>query len=279
MGRSRRGAERREPAARAHHVRVLPVDRGEAVLPHSLRPLGGLPELVVGDLAESALDHRRPHSSGRPILPLGRGAAEPVSLAIRLLRRPGLARGGRPIAPPRGTKSWGVLAYLLLCAHPPSRRELAELLFADADDPLEALRWSLAQLRRSLGEPRSLRGHPPALDLPAGTEVDVHLLTSGRQVAPSSVGPLSAELLEGLSFASSPAFESWPRSCSSRPARPLPPGRSTRRSSGCGARRPRLPSAAITPCGPGRSWRWAPRSSTLCAGATRSSPRCAACRA
>lgn len=132
-----------------------------------------------------------------------------MSLAIRLLGRPELARDGRPAAPPRGTKSWGVLAYLILSAHRPSRRELAGLLFPDADDPLGALRWSLAELRRTLGEPGSLRGDPPALHLPAGTEVDVHLLTSGRRVEPSSLGSLSGELLEGLSFSSSPAFDSW----------------------------------------------------------------------
>ena len=35
---------------------------------------------------------------------------------------------------------------------PPTRSQLASLLFADADDPLRALRWSLAEVRRGLGE-------------------------------------------------------------------------------------------------------------------------------
>ena len=120
-----------------------------------------------------------------------------MTLTIRLLGRPALARDGRPAAPPRGSKSWGVLAYLLLAERPPSRRELAGLLFADADDPLGALRWSLAELRRALGAPGTLRGDPPVLDLPPDPEVDVL-----RE-------PLGGELLDGLSFDASPGFDSW----------------------------------------------------------------------
>jgi DNA-binding SARP family transcriptional activator len=132
-----------------------------------------------------------------------------VSLGIRLLGRPELTREGRPVAPPRGGKSWGLLAYLLLADRPASRRELAELLFPDAGDPLGALRWSLAQLRAALGVREGLRGDPPSLELPPGTEVDVRVLASGTRPEESSLRRLGGELLEGLPFDSCPAFASW----------------------------------------------------------------------
>ena len=42
---------------------------------------------------------------------------------------------------------------------PPAAARLAELLFAEADDPLRALRWSLAEVRRALGDAIG-RGRP-----------------------------------------------------------------------------------------------------------------------
>ena len=51
-------------------------------------------------------------------------------LAIHLLGRPRVERGGAAVPAPRGHKAWGVLAYLLLADRPPSRDELASLLFA-----------------------------------------------------------------------------------------------------------------------------------------------------
>lgn len=73
-----------------------------------------------------------------------------MTALVRLLGAPRFDTGGAPTPPPRGRKSWGLLAYLLLTEHPPSRQRLAALLFPEADDPLGALRWSLADLRRSL---------------------------------------------------------------------------------------------------------------------------------
>ena len=81
-----------------------------------------------------------------------------VTLSIRLLGPPALERDGRSVAAPRGRKAWAVLAYLLLAERPPGRRQLAELLFGDADDPLGALRWTLAELRRALGGAGAVRG-------------------------------------------------------------------------------------------------------------------------
>ena len=67
-------------------------------------------------------------------------------------------RDGRVVVSPRGYKAWAVLAYLVLAERPVARGRLAGLVFGDADDPLGALRWTLAQLRRALGVPDALRG-------------------------------------------------------------------------------------------------------------------------
>jgi DNA-binding SARP family transcriptional activator len=101
---------------------------------------------------------------------------------------------------PRGKKAWGLLGYVLLAERPPSRRRLAELFFADAEDPLGALRWTLAELRRAIGVPEVLSGDPVVALLDDSMVVDVledSMLLSG------------GELLEGVDLDSCPEFESW----------------------------------------------------------------------
>jgi DNA-binding SARP family transcriptional activator len=131
-----------------------------------------------------------------------------VSLSVRLLGKPALARDGDAVAPPRGRKAWALFAYLLLSEHPPPRARLASLLFAEADDPLGALRWSLAELRRALSDPLCLRGDPPLIRLPEDSDVDVLGLLGPNDPIPSSRLD-HGELLEGMSFPDSPAFETW----------------------------------------------------------------------
>lgn len=109
---------------------------------------------------------------------------------------------------PRGQKAWGLLAYLLLSEGVPSRQQLARLLFEDADDPLATLRWNLSELRRLIGD--VLRpGGPPTLNLPPDAYVDVRVLTSGDWLDALRVPGLERELLEGMTFATSPSFEVW----------------------------------------------------------------------
>lgn len=83
----------------------------------------------------------------------------------------------------------------------PSRRRLAELFFADAEDPLGALRWTLAELRRAIGVPEVLTGDPVSAGLDA-TTVDVLQLDDLLLMS-------SGELLEGVELESCPEFESW----------------------------------------------------------------------
>jgi DNA-binding SARP family transcriptional activator len=130
-----------------------------------------------------------------------------VSLAIRLLGKPQIERDGVPVPSPRGRKTWALLAYLLLCERPPPRSRVASLLFSEADDPLGALRWSLSDLRRTLGAADAVAGDPLELRLPPGVPVDVVALTApGDDVA---FRRPEGELLEGMAFPSSPVFESW----------------------------------------------------------------------
>jgi organic hydroperoxide reductase OsmC/OhrA len=107
-----------------------------------------------------------------------------VALTIRQLGPPAIERDGEPAVPPRGRKAWALLAYLLLAERPPGRRHLAELLFGDAEDPLGALRWTLAELRRALGAPALFRGDPVATALGPGPRVDVLALLGRRPTRP-----------------------------------------------------------------------------------------------
>jgi DNA-binding SARP family transcriptional activator len=83
-----------------------------------------------------------------------------MAVEIKLLGSPVVLRDGAPVPPPRGNKSWAVLAYLLLSPVPVSRTRLASLLFSEADDPLGALRWTLNALRKQLTDPAAVRGDP-----------------------------------------------------------------------------------------------------------------------
>lgn len=141
-----------------------------------------------------------------------------MSLAIHLLGAPSVSIDGALRRPRRGKKVWALLAYLLLSGRSATREELGGLLFGEADDPLGALRWNLAELRRLLGLPHQLQGQRPVIVLPPGTFVDVPTLATGTWVAAIELPGLGRELLEGVNVTASPAFEAWlPRRAETRP--------------------------------------------------------------
>lgn len=142
-------------------------------------------------------------------LPGGDTVTVPGPLAIHLLGEPHVISGGARRPAPRGRKAWALLVYLLTTASAPSREWLAELLFSDANDPLNALSWNLSRLRRMLGSEATISGGPVELRLPAGTFIDIRALTTGTWVQALGVPGLGRDLLEGMAFASSPAFETW----------------------------------------------------------------------
>jgi DNA-binding SARP family transcriptional activator len=127
-----------------------------------------------------------------------------VVTRVRLLGPPRIERDGQPCPRPRGQKSWAVLARVALADRPLSRAELAAELFTEADDPLGAVRWCLADLRRCLGDPGFLRGDPVSLP-PGSVWLDVRALRDGTLPA----GDIGGPLIEGVDPRHCPGFETW----------------------------------------------------------------------
>ena len=126
-------------------------------------------------------------------------------LVIRLLGRPRLERDGELIAAPRGTKSWALLARLVRSADPVSRQTLVDELFSEADDPMGALRWTLAELRRRTGLPDAFTGNPLTADLGPDVIIDVAQIARGA----AQDAPPAGRLLEGVDVRDSATFETW----------------------------------------------------------------------
>jgi DNA-binding SARP family transcriptional activator len=132
-----------------------------------------------------------------------------MSITVHLLGRPCIEVPGETAYRFRSQKSWGLLAYLLLTERPPSRSHLCELLFDAADDPLRALRWSLAEIRRGLGEGARLEGDPVVVSMPATATIDVDVVTHGSWRDAVGLPGLGSELLALLTPRGAAGFESW----------------------------------------------------------------------
>jgi DNA-binding SARP family transcriptional activator len=133
-----------------------------------------------------------------------------MSITVHLLGSPVLVRDDVVYAVPRGRKVWALFAYLTLADHQPSRQQLMELLFPDAEDPASALRWNLSELRRLLGGPDTVgSGNTVALRLPVGSVIDVHVLLGGSSTAAVELPGLGRELIEGMNVEASPGFAAW----------------------------------------------------------------------
>jgi DNA-binding SARP family transcriptional activator len=131
-----------------------------------------------------------------------------MGLAVLLLGDPTIERDGTLVPAPAGRKSWALLAYLALAEQPPGRRQVAELLFPDADDPLGSLRWTLSEIRRATGWTQAnLGGDPLVLDLPPGDRVDAADLRRG--IPGSALAATRGRLLADLAFDHLPAFDFW----------------------------------------------------------------------
>ena len=128
-----------------------------------------------------------------------------MSVRVRLLGPPRFDdRAGQPHQPPRGQKSWALLGRVALADRAMTRSELAAELFGEADDPLGALRWCLADLRRSCQVPQLLRGDP--VTLAAGALwLDVLALWDGSLPA----ADIGGEFLAGVEPRNCPAFGMW----------------------------------------------------------------------
>ena len=131
-----------------------------------------------------------------------------MGLAIYLLGAPQVVRDGQAMEAPRGQKVWGLLALLIRSHRPVSRQQIAEMLFAQADDPLAALRWNISELRRLLGS-SGLRGDLLDLQLEPMTYVDVNVVARGTWAEALQVPGLGQEFLGALKFSACPVFEVW----------------------------------------------------------------------
>ncbi len=133
-----------------------------------------------------------------------------MSVAAYLLGAPVVVRDGTVYAAPKGRKAWALLAYLALSDRPPTRQQLVDLLFPDAQDPAGALRWNLSELRRLLGGPETIgSGNVVQLRLPGGSLIDVQVLMSGTSLEAVELPGLGRELLEGVEIEASPGFSAW----------------------------------------------------------------------
>ena len=132
-----------------------------------------------------------------------------MSITIQLLGRSRITRGTAAGYKLRSRKSWGLLAYLILSERPATRSQLASLLFAEADYPVRALRWCLAEIRRALGDEGSVDGDPVVLRLPPGAVVDVQVVMKGTWTAAVGLSGLGADLLDGMTVKGGAAFETW----------------------------------------------------------------------
>lgn len=130
-------------------------------------------------------------------------------LLIKLLGLPALLADGREVTGPRGHKAWATLAYLVGSPAPVPRQRIAELLFPDAADGAAALRWSLAELRRSVGSPQSFAGDPVMLWLGPDVQVDVQVLAEAPWYEATELPDLTAPLLEGINLTACAGFQLW----------------------------------------------------------------------
>lgn len=132
-----------------------------------------------------------------------------MPLTIRLIGRPSLwaDEGARELP---GHKPWGLLAYLLLAPTAPTRRDVGQLLWPEADDPLAALRWSLHQVRRGLGDEATVAERDGRLLVELReASIDVRSVVRGDVPADAVEAIGQGDLLEGFFFDDAPGFEQW----------------------------------------------------------------------
>src|SRR5215207_7285742 len=106
-----------------------------------------------------------------PVGPDGRTARHEMSFAVHLLGRPRITGG--------------------------------------SDEPIRALRWSLSEVRRGLGDGGAVDGDPVVLQLPPDAVVDVDIVAHGSWRDAVAFPGLGSELLEGLTVRGAGAFETW----------------------------------------------------------------------
>ncbi len=150
--------------------------------------------------------------------PFAQSLAPPTGSRLCLLGSPALLAGTRLVPLRLRPKAIALLAFLALEGREASRREVARLLFPDAEEPLAVLRWHLAHLRAVAPSfvTRRLRTTRDAVALAIPT--DVALFRSAVQAIcrrPDSSGATRAlelyrdDLVAGLAVSASAEFDNW----------------------------------------------------------------------
>lgn len=120
-----------------------------------------------------------------------------------LLGPPAVLRDGR-LEPLRlRPKAFALLAYLALREGSQPREDLAELLFPNAADPRDSLRWHLSHLRARL--PDSLRSRISA----NRDTVELDVPTDVRALDDGDLSVYRGDLCDGLSVSASADFHNW----------------------------------------------------------------------
>jgi pimeloyl-ACP methyl ester carboxylesterase/DNA-binding SARP family transcriptional activator len=115
-------------------------------------------------------------------------------------------------------KELALLARVSLAERPIARRQLAELIFPEADDPRGSLRWHLSTLRRKLPERlrRGLQTESDSVSMRVLTDVEMFRrgaeAVRARPGSPDDPYVLSLyrdDLCAGLVVSASPVFDTW----------------------------------------------------------------------
>jgi pimeloyl-ACP methyl ester carboxylesterase/DNA-binding SARP family transcriptional activator len=110
-------------------------------------------------------------------------------------------------------KALALLVRLALGDGPQERETLADLLFPDAANPRESLRWHLSHLRARLSIPIEANRRTIALEAPtdvAEFRVGAEQIVSGRfDHAPKILALYRGDLCAGLRVSASAQFDSW----------------------------------------------------------------------
>lgn len=131
-----------------------------------------------------------------------------MPVRIRLLGPPTLERDGQALRL-EGRKTWALLAFVILQSPAPTRRQLAERLWSEAQDPLGAMRWTLSQVRKTLAPDVAIVEEHDRLSLAGAFTVDACDLLKGTWDDDTIDEVTRGELLESTQAEGSPDFERW----------------------------------------------------------------------
>lgn len=136
------------------------------------------------------------------------GSSAPVhflsmTLRISLLGPTQITRDAEQLALP-GQRPLALLAYLLITGTPQRREQLVDLLFERPDDPRAALRWTLSQIRKTVGANTIISDRTTiAFNFQLEYWLDVFAFEAGE------LDCYRGELLEGLYLRDALQYEAW----------------------------------------------------------------------